>query len=394
MADPTGPLAGYRVVETTEEKGEFCARLLADLGAEVIRVEPPGGAASRRLPPFAPDGTTSLYFAYRNTNKRGVTLDIADSEGRSLFERLLADADVWIESFAPGQLASFGLDPAEVLERHPRLVLCSITDFGQTGPYRDYIGTDMIGFATGGLMYRAGVPERPPLVAPGNLAYDSTGVTATFAITAALVRRSATGRGQHLDVSVMEAVANQADWTLPSYSRTGGYQQRAGSGPMYPLYRCTDGYVRMIILSPRQWTAILQWLGEPDALKDDAWANPLFRAMNRDVLDGFMGELFGGMTKFEAVAEAQRRGIVVTPVLTPPEVLDNEHTRERRTFVEAEVAAGVRGKMMAGVTEMDGVRYGYRERAPTVGEDNDDILGGRLGLSGDALAQLAARRVV
>ncbi len=394
MTTSAGPLAGIRVIETTDEKGEFGARLLADLGAQITRVEPPGGAGSRRLPPFAPDGVTSLYFAYRNANKRGVTLDIAQPEGQQLLDRLLDDCDVWIESFAPGYLASIGLDPKAVLERHPRLILASITGFGQTGPYRDYTGTDMVGFATGGMMYRAGSPERPPLVAPGNLAYDSTGVTAAFAILAACVRRAATGRGQHVDVSVMESVANQADWTLPSYSRTGGYQQRAGTGPMYPLYHCSDGWVRMIILSPRQWLGIRDWLGEPDALKDEAWFSPMFRVMNRDVLDNFMNELFSPMTKLEAVKEAQKRGIVLTPVLTPPEVLDNEHTRARGTFVEAAVAPGIRGKMMAGVAEIDGERHGFRERAPTPGEHNASVFGGELGLPDAELRRLRAAGVV
>ena len=146
------PLEGLRVVDLADEKGELCGRLLADFGAEVIRVEPPGGAVSRRLAPFAPDGRTSLYFALRNAGKRGLVLDPEERAGRERLEALLADADVLIESFAPGRLAALGLAPAELVARHPGLVVTSISDFGQLGPYRDFKGTDMIGFAVGALI--------------------------------------------------------------------------------------------------------------------------------------------------------------------------------------------------------------------------------------------------
>ena len=264
------PLAGIRVVDTTVERGELCARLLADLGADVIKVEPPGGAASRALAPLAPDGT-SLYFAVRNTNKRSATLDLQTSDGRGEFERLLAGADIWVTSASP----STQDDLAQVQLGHPHLVITSVTDFGLSGPYCNFVGTDDVLIAMGGMLARSGVVGRPPLLTPGSLAYDASSIMAAFLTLAALWQRNETGTGQLLDVSVMQAVSQLSDWSITNGSfikAAGGMQDsvRNGSGPVYPLYPCADGYVRLIILSPRQWRAMRAWLGEPDVLQDPA----------------------------------------------------------------------------------------------------------------------------
>ena len=168
-----GLLEGLRVLDMADGKGEYCGRVLAELGADVLRLEPPEGGRSRRFEPLAADGQTSLYFAVRNAGKRGVTLDWRDPASHGDLHRLLETCDVWVEAERPGTLEAHGLAPREVLARHPSLVLTSITDFGQDGPYRDWLGTDMIGFAMGGMMHRAGRPEKPPLTAPGSLAYDA-----------------------------------------------------------------------------------------------------------------------------------------------------------------------------------------------------------------------------
>lgn len=387
------PLSGARVVDMADEKGELCGRLLAHLGAAVVRVEPPAGAASRRLPPFAPDGTTSLYFAVRNADKRGVTLDIEQPAGRELLHRLLDGADILIETHAPGRLAALELDPAQLVERYPRLIVTSITDFGQTGPYRDYAATDMVGFAMGGMMYRAGAAERPPVVAPGALAYDAAGITAGFAIVMAFYQRLRSGRGQHLDVSVMESVANLADWSLPSFSQAGGFQRRAGAGLVYPIYPCADGHVRMVILSKREWRAVRAWLGEPDVVKDEVWEQFIFRLMNRDVLDPLIIEHFRDGTKMALAREAQSLGIAVTPILTPAEVLGCEHMAARGTFVKAQVD-GLEGLVPSGMFETNGQRHGVQRRAPTLGEHNADVYADELGVGRDELATLRAEGAV
>jgi crotonobetainyl-CoA:carnitine CoA-transferase CaiB-like acyl-CoA transferase len=210
------PLAGLRVVDMADEKAELCGRVLADLGAEVIRVEPPGGAVSRTLPPFHTG--TSLYFEVRNAGKTGVTLDLAEEEGRAGLLAMLEQADIWVETTRPGELGRVDLDPREVSARLPNLIVVSVTDFGQTGPYRDFVATDAVMEAMSWMLFRAGVPELPPVLPPGPFAYDMVGISAALAALTAYLDRSSTGRGQYIDVSVMEAVAQTTDWGLTSYS--------------------------------------------------------------------------------------------------------------------------------------------------------------------------------
>lgn len=370
------PLEGVRVLDMAEEKGELCGRLLADLGAEVVRAEPPGGSASRRLPPYAPDGT-SLFFAYRNANKRGVVIDPA-ADGDAMRD-LLAWADVWIETTAPGSLAAEGLDPADVSRRYPRLVVLSMTDFGQTGPYRDYRGTDPVLVAMSGMLFKSGRPDKPPLVPPGMLAYDTASVTACFAVLSALWRRRATGAGAHLDLSVMEAAGQAADWALPNTSflqRLGApiVETRDGSGNVYPIYRCADGYVRLIVLSPRQWRSLCDWMDAPDWLRDPHWEAPMNRTEIADVLDATIGAHFAPMTRLAAAGEGQRRGVAVTPVLRPHDVLHAAHFAERGTFTTAEIAPGLTAPTFAGFMGWDGTRLGIRRRAPRADEDRAGVL--------------------
>jgi crotonobetainyl-CoA:carnitine CoA-transferase CaiB-like acyl-CoA transferase len=366
------PLAGLRVVDMVGEKGELCGRILADLGADVVRVEPPTGAPSRRLPPHHRDH--SLYFAVRNANKRGAVVDLAEEAGRRRLLDLLARADVWIESSRPGELAPLGLAPTDMAERFPQLVVTSITDFGQTGPYRDWEATDPVLVALAGELFRSGGPERPPLLIPGAFASDVAGVMGAFATLAACWQRRATGRGQHLDLSVLEATAQVTDWSLANYSavrHTGApyVEVRAGSGIVYPLYPCADGYVRLVILSPRQWRAMRAWLGEPELVQDDYFDSLLGRmSVQQDILDPLYQDLFARWGMAELAAEAQRRGIVMTPVLDPLAVLGCEHFEARGSFVDAEVAPGLHGPMAAGFFELDGERAGFRHRAPTLGE--------------------------
>ena len=371
------PLSGVRIIDTTVERGELCARILADLGADVIKVEPPGGVASRSLPPLAPDGT-SLFFAVRNTNKRSDVADLTTAHGREHFERLLSSADIWIASSSPGQPTEQHFDVASVAERFPRLVVVSITDFGLRGPYRDFVGTDDVLLAMGGMLARSGTIDRPPLLTPGSLAYDTASITAAFFTLAALWQRRTTGCGQLLDVSVMQAVGQIADWSLPNYSfaaATGApsMQLRYGSGPVYPLYPCADGFVRLIVLSPRQWQAMREWLGDPPELRDPSLNGLMPRmAIQSTVLDPLYIELFKTYTADELAAEAQRRGVVMTPVLRPDQVPALQHFVDRGTFVDADAAPGIHGKVASGFFEIGGERVGYLRRSPQVGEHSAD----------------------
>jgi crotonobetainyl-CoA:carnitine CoA-transferase CaiB-like acyl-CoA transferase len=370
------PLNGVRVVDQAEEKGELCGRLLADLGAEVIRVEPTGGSRSRKLPPIH-DGT-SLYFTVRNLGEKSVTIDLESAAGRAQLDQLLAASDVWIDSHLPSYLTAHHLDPRDVLARHPHLVITSITDFGHTGPYRDYAASDAVIVAMAGLLFRSGVIGKPSLLPPGSLAYDIASTTAAFATLSALWQRIATGSGQHLDVSVMEAAAQTSDWALPSYGAAAArgtpyMQTRTGSAPIYTMYPCADGFVRVIILNKRQWRAMRAWLGEPAEIQADHFDFLLGRMqIQYDILDPMFSAFFKDKGKLELAAEAQRRGIPMTPVMSPDDVLAADHFKESATFRESDAAPGLRARVAEGFFAFNGKRLGFKDRAPVIGEHNRD----------------------
>ena len=361
------PLAGMRVLDLADERGELCGRLLADLGADVIRVEPPEGALSRRLPPFTPGGEASLYFATRNAGKRGAVIDLASDAGRARLRALLADADVLVESTQPGTLARLGLDAASLLARQPGLVVTSITDFGQDGPYRDYQGTNMVGVAMGGMLHRAGIAAKPPVLIPGQLAYDVAGIAGAFGSLLAFYKRLRTGRGQHIDVSAMDATAGLSDWSLPNYSLNPQLGHRAGSG-IYTLYRCADGFIRMIVLVPKHWRALKEWAGNPPELADPKYDQFINRLIDLPKLVAVLEGFFKDKRKIEVAEEAQRRGIPATPLLRPGEVLGNRHTLARGTFRSLPVAKGLEAKLASGFLHVDGVRAGPESGAPELGE--------------------------
>jgi crotonobetainyl-CoA:carnitine CoA-transferase CaiB-like acyl-CoA transferase len=370
------PLAGLRVLDLADEKGELAGRLLADLGAEVVRIEPPSGARSRGLPPFK-DGR-SLYFAARNSNKLGLALDLDEGSDRERLFALLERADVFIETEAPGRLAQIGLDPRELSERFSHLVVLSITDFGQTGPYRDWVATDATISAISGIQCKAGIAEREPLFPPAAMAYDIAGIMGAWAVMVAIYQREKTGFGQTLDLSVLEAVAEQTDWAYSNGSMIEAKGQnsqsvRSGSGPIYPIIACREGFVRLVIMSPRQWWAMREWLGDPDYLQDPKYDSFLGRLEIAEALSIAVGDLFASLSHIEVAVEAQRRGIVCTPVLTPKEILANEHYQSRRTFVVGEFAPEKEAPFASGFFELDRERMGYRTRAPEIDEHGQEI---------------------
>ena len=362
------PLQGLRVVDSADQRGQLGGRILGELGAEVILVEPPGGGRARRYHPM--DGDESLYFAVRNWNKRGMTLDLQSADDRRRLLGLLGTADVWLESSLPGSLVALDLDPAAVQRRLPHLVVISMTDFGLDGPYRDWAATNDVLVSLAGELFRSGDLNRPPLLVPGSLAYDVTGIMAAFAALAACRSRDSGGGGQHIDLSALEATAQVTDWVLPNCSaqtsKLGFYSEvRAGSGLVYPLYPCRDGYVRLVILSPRQWHSMRAWLGEPEFLQDEHWDSLLGRMeIQADILDPMLIELFADKTMADLADEAQRRGIVMTPCLGPAEVLRTPHFTERSSFAQQDIGSGRKGPVATGFFEIDGQRAGWRFPAP------------------------------
>ena len=381
---PVRPLTGIRVIDLAVDRGELGGRLLSDLGADVVMVEPPEGSPSRKLPPLDPlTPEHSLFFTMRSCGKRSVVLDLGAADGRASLEALLAGADVLIDSAEPGAHAAAGrpeLEAEALAARHRHLVVASVTAYGRTGPYagRDVPGSVID--ATSGMCWKAGLPEREPLMPPGNISGDVAGLVAAFAIVCALIQRCGHGAGQLIDVSANEAAAQITDWSLSNSSKSmvAGIEPveiRAGPGPVYTILAAADGFVRLVVLSPRQWHAIRAWLGEPDYLQDPEYDGFIGRFMIADaVLNPLYEELFSTMTMEELAEEAQRRGIVATPILKPSDVITNEHFEARKTFDR--VPLSTRGVMSlpSGWMEIDGERVGPTGRPPHLGEHTDEVL--------------------
>lgn len=376
------PLHGTRILDATDQLGELAGRILADLGAEVIRVEPPGGASSRTRFPLTPDGE-SLWFHYRNANKGSITVDPASSADLDRLRALVAASDVWLDSTVHSNpsdpwsagLHDAGFGAAQLMADDPELIVCSITPCGQTGPYAGHVHTDDTLFAMSGWLTLSGVPEQPPLLFPNGVAGDIAGIVGAYATLVGLWHRATIGGGQHLDVSAFEAIAQCNSWQVPNMTsalnagRGPINQKRQGAGPLYPAHRTADGMVRLVVLSPTQWDALWEWMGKPEEFADDSWREIVTRYINADVLNMKWAEFFADKSAHETGIESQRRGCVIAPMLRPGEALDNEHYAARGTFTQVPVGAS-EATFVSGFMEAGGARLGIRQPAPPTGADN------------------------
>ena len=337
------PLSPYRVLELGTGAGALCARVLADLGADVVKVEPVAGDAMRGQGP-AIDGT-GISFSWFNANKRWATADLDDPATQRRLRAALTLFDVLIDGNGPGWLAAHGLDPDELRRELPELVIASVSHFGQTGPYRDWKGSALVDFALAGTLRRCGLPDQVPCAPPYLLPYVMGGVTAASAVVAALWERGRSGKGDWLDCSVLEAIQAQADWSAPGYSASGHMTKRAGAGPLFRLYAADDGWVRVINLSVKQWNAVKAWLANPPEIAGPEWDMPLYRAANPAILDQVFARHFKGRTKVELSKDGQEHGVGIVPIYSPSEVMEDEHFRVRGTFVPFMLPGGrvVRG---------------------------------------------------
>ncbi|CAJ63405.1 conserved hypothetical protein; putative Formyl-CoA transferase [Frankia alni ACN14a] len=374
------PLAGVRVLDLADGRCESTGRYLADLGAEVLRIEPPGGAASRRVGPFTEDGT-SLSFAVHAINKRAAVVDLTTAAGRELLGALAATADILLHTARPDQQAALGLDPEGLLAAHPGLVVVSITDFGLTGPYRDWTGSSDVHVAIGGLLSRSGLPGLPPLLPPAFLADECAAAQAAWATLVAYANRLDTGRGDAVDFSLLEAVAQVLD---PGYGISGSARAgatvrdlprgRPDARHLYPIFPAADGWVRICLLAARQWRGMFRWLGEPAQFAEPKYDNIGVRFAAAGELYPLIGKLFAERTMETIVAESIGFGVPAAALLDAAATVAGEHVRARGTFVPVEVAPGVTVPVADGLVEIDGVRAGRRFGPPPLGECDPAVL--------------------
>ncbi len=359
------PLTGVRVVDAVPGPLGSVGRLLGELGAEVIRIEPRDGGGDRQKQPMI-DGV-SLPFVAANFGKRAAAIDLpADSE--RLLD-LVREADILLEAGLPG------LDHAAVRAAAPRLVLVSISDFGSIGPWRDWQASDAVLHALTGGLSRSGLPDRPPLLPPGQLTIETAAAQIVVATLGAFIRRLRTGEGDRLDMSLLEAAMQSLD---PGFGLNGSAQSgvpswkqprgRTDERYRYPILPCADGFVRLCVLAPRQWRSMFAWMGEPEEFAGPEWEKLLVRFRSTTLLPAIT-RFFADKTRAEIEEEGARRGIPAAGLLSVDEAIVTAQMTARRAFLPIEVAPGVSLPFPNGTIEIDGARAGIRGPAPEAGGD-------------------------
>ena len=403
--DPGESLLGpYRVLDLTDERGLLCGKILGDLGADVLQVEPPGGSPARQVGPFHGDDPVpnkSLYWWAYCGNKRSITLNLEHADGRALLKRLVPSADFVIESFDPSYLDRIGLGYSTLSEINPGVVMVSITAFGQNGPYADYQATDITGMALGGFMHLTGDPDRPPL-RPGFPHFYLHGSAAAAAgAMLAHTHRALTGEGQYVDVSCQQAVARTLAhapqiWDIEGaiLQRMGVYRQTSGDNRVRINWPCADGYVNYMLqggnVSPST-RALFKWMEEDGfdvtALQAFEWETMGYGRITPEVMDavvGPMSEFFVRHTREELTNESVARRILLFPVATPSDLRQHPQLQARGYFTpmnHPELSAEVHYPG-AFIKNGDGSAVAdLRRPAPLVGEHSREIYSGEMGLS-------------
>ena len=339
----TGALDGVRVLDLSDQQGAFAGKLLAGLGADVVLVEPPGGSPLRSIPPFwqgVEGPERSLFFWFYSAGKRGITLDWRTAAGAATLRRLAARADVLIESEAPGTLAGLGCGSAALRAANPRLVVASITPFGQTGPYRAWRASDTVAQAMGGMMFVNGHRDGPPLRSLGLQAYHQAGILAAVGVVSALLARDTTGRGQDVDVSLQAAVAGALEHVPGLWHQMGLVAPRQGTlhwTRYFCVGRCRDGWVMHCTLG--DWTSLVEWMkadGMGAGLDDPALEDIKTRQAEADRLFAALDAWAARYTVEELVQGAQLRRIPYAAVRPPEALLRDPHLAERGFFVPIE----------------------------------------------------------
>ena len=400
-----GPLADLRIVELGQGiAAPFAGKLFAEHGAEVLKVEPPGGDRLRRRPPFAGDAPgpeRSGPFFYVNTGKRSVVLDLNRAAARAIFEQMLAEADILLEDTPDGWLAARGLAPPALSRRFPSLIIVSVTPFGRTGPNRAYRGDDFIGAAASGLAYLARPrafaevrAENPPIRPAGNQVAFVTGLAAALGALIALFGRAKSGKGDTVDVSAQEAALAALGPSFAHWSYQGhvvGHAALPDSAPIC-LMRCRDGWVWLQCSEEHHWRAFVEMMGSPDWAELDLFRDRFSRGENWDALEPLLLEWTLQHDKETIFREAQARRIPHAPAYTFEELLRNAHLLARGAFVT--IAHPLLGEVRV---PRSPVRFSgtptETERPPLLGEHTGDVLA-RLGYRPTDIAALAAAGAV
>ena len=389
-----GLLEGVRVLDLgSQVSAPFCARLLADFGADVIKVEAPGqGDPARRMGPFvgdAPHPENSISFLYLNTNKRGVTLDLHRATGAAVLRKLLAMVDVVVENFVPSEATSLGLDYPAIKSVNHRTVVTSITSFGQTGPYQDYAATDIVTTAFSGLMYHSGDSDREPLRNSLDQSLYVAGLNAAGATLAALLHRTATGAGQQVDVSVMECMATHLVQAVPYYSYMGvvkGRRAVAGSG-LDELMPARDGYVVPSAQGSQPWEVVAELIGG-EGLLQERFSSANGRVEHGEELKGLLAEGLAHWDRYPLFDAAGERRLVFGVAQDGGGLYRCPQLRAREFFVEVDHPVAGSAEYPGAPVRLSESGFELRSPAPLLGQHNREVIVDELGYSDRELVRL------
>lgn len=379
--------------------GPICAKILADFGADVVKVEPPEGDAARLIPPHFgndPHPEKSLIFLIANLNKRGVRLKLDDPEGQELLRRMAGTADIIVESFKPGYLASLGLDHASLSRENPGLIMVSITPFGQTGPYSAYESEEIVTYALSGIMSISGTSDREPLQHGGVQSQYEGGLSGALATLAALYARDLCGEGQHVDISLQDVVTSTLIIHQPFYSWAGAVQgrRRPGGNSYGQVQRCKDGYFIWQTGGGAEWHEIVEFFGSEE-LKEERFSTVAGRAVHGEDLDRLVIEATKDRTMDELFRTASEKYHMLFGIVQRPEDLARcPHLHARDFFQEVDHPVIGRIKVPFRLWSMPDAPAVYRRPAPLLGQHNTEVFGDMQGLDASRMAALAARGVI
>ena len=414
-------MSGYRALDLTNEKGFLCGRILGGLGVDVIKIEKPAGDPARNIGPFykdIPDPEKSLYWFFCNACKRGITLDIETVDGQQIFERLVKTADFVIESYAPGYMESLGLGYSALSQINPRIILTSITPFGQTGPYKDFKPSELTTWAMGGMMFMTGNPDRPPVQVSHPQAYYFGGLHGAVGSMVAHYYRELTGDGQHVDVSIQQGcvltlmyAAEYWDLLKINLGRMSGFWFTPRPEPYGPLraemfFRCKDGWVMPIITgaqaglvkSSQELTKVAVETGVADELEGLDWTKfdtSTISQEERSRIDEAFGRFFLTKTKEELMQLAVEKAIVMGPINDVKDLWESRHLSAKGFWKKVEhPELGETIAYPGPPVEISEAPWMVTPRAPLIGEHNGDIYEKELGFPKEQLTMLKARGII
>jgi crotonobetainyl-CoA:carnitine CoA-transferase CaiB-like acyl-CoA transferase len=377
-------LKGVRVLDLTRVlAGPYCAMLLGDMGAEVIKVEEPGkGDDTRGWPPFA--GGESTYFMSVNRNKKSMTLNLKAPEGRDILKALAKKSDVLLENFRTGTMEKLGLGYATLAKLNPRLVYCAISGFGESGPESHRGGYDLIVQAESGVMDLTGFPDGPPVKVGNSIADLVAGMSGAHGVTLALLARQKTRRGQKVEIAMLDVMASLLTYQAGMYLNAGRTPARRGnehpSIVPYEVFKAADGYLALGVANNSLWERCCAALERPDLAKDPRYATEAARVENRATLVPLLNQLLGARSGEDWMKRLEAVGVPAGRIRTVPEVCESEHLRARGMVVALPHAKAGQVKMMGVPIRLHGTPGKAKTAAPVLGGDTDAVLTRVLGL--------------